>query len=486
MKHLSLYFRTGLRVLFPILVFALCTAVNADVKMPAVFNSNMVLQRDMNTPVWGWAAPGEAITVTIAEQTKKVTAAPNGDWSVRLDPVQAGGPYTLTVKGKNTLKFDNVLFGDVWICSGQSNMGFRLRSANNAEKEIAAANFPKIRLMTVNCVSKAVPQKDVSVVPWAECSPQNAGSFSAVGYFFGRKLYQELNIPIGLINNSWGGATCEAYIEKERLAEIPEFLPVLDQQRIEKQKPQYKAAHLYNAMVLPLVPYGIKGAIWYQGESNAGRAWQHGMLFPVMIQNWREIWGQGDFPFYFVQLANFMAVKEEPGESDWAELRETQSKTLSLRNTGEAVIIDIGEAKDIHPKNKQDVGSRLAAMALAKDYGKKVVWSGPRFQSLAINGNKAILSFDFVCSGLEARSLDGKKDVALKGFAIAGKDRKWYWADAKIDGDKVVVSSAKVANPVAVRYAWANNPVCNLYNKEGFPASPFRTDLWPGITQTRR
>lgn len=459
-----------------------CSGVSGEVKLPSVFNSNMVLQRDGNTPVWGWADPSEAIQVEVADQVKKTVADAQGNWLVTLDPTPAGGPFTLTVKGRNNIQFENVLFGDVWICSGQSNMGWTLGSANDAQKEIAEANFPKIRLMTVQAVSKAVPQKDVPVVPWVECSSTTAGKFSAVGYFFGRKLYQELDVPIGLINNSWGGATCEAYIEAKRLDEVQEFKPVLDPKRIEEQKPQYRAGHLYNGMVLPIVPFGIKGAIWYQGESNAARAWQHGLLFPVLIQNWREIWGQGDFPFYFVQLANFRKVQPEPGESDWAELRQSQTAALSRPNTGEAVIIDLGEAEDIHPKNKQDVGSRLAALALAKDYGKDVVWSGPRFKSMKIINNKAILSFDFVCGGLETKP----QDTGIKGFALAGTDRKWYWAEAIIEGDQVVVSSAKVPKPVAVRYAWADNPECNLYNKEGFPASPFRTDLWPAITRDNR
>jgi sialate O-acetylesterase len=324
-------------------------------------------------------------------------------------------------------------------------------------------------------------------------------------------------VPIGLIHTSWGGTPSEAWTRREILEKEPDAAPILErhdeavakypeakkeyEQKVEEWKktaeqaksenkpaPQrpwpplgpghsHSPSGLYNAMLAPLIPYGIKGAIWYQGETNAGRAYQYRKLFPAMIKNWRNDWGQGDFPFLFVQLANYMAVKPEPVESYWAELREAQLMTLDLPNTGMAVIIDIGEADDIHPRNKQDVGKRLALWSLAKSYGKELVYSGPIFKSMTIKNGKAILNFDHVGGGLIARP-----NEPLKGFAIAGADRKFVWADAKIEGNQIVVSSDKVINPVAVRYAWADNPVCNLYNKEGLPASPFRTDDWPGVT----
>lgn len=462
-----------------------CSALQAEVKMPAVFGSHMVLQRELDTPIWGWADATETVTVTVADQTKKVTAGADGKWFVRLDPIKAGGPYTLTVAGKtNKLVFDDVLFGDVWLCSGQSNMGFPVNLSLNAEKEIAGANFPNIRLLRIRATSKALPQNDVPVVPWATCTPQTVPSFSAVAFFFGRKLYQELNIPIGLINDSWGGASCEAWMSEKVLAGHPVLAPVVKPDRIAKEKANRKATYLYNGMIVPICPFGIKGVIWYQGETNAGRAAQHEIMFPLMIQNWRDDWQQGDFPFYFVQLANFMKMKDEPGESAWAEFRESQTRTLAHRNTGEAVTIDIGAADDIHPKNKQDVGLRLAALALAKDYGKKVPWSGPRFREMRIAGREAILSFDFVGSGLVA--LGAKPGEGVKGFAVAGSDHKFHWAQATIQGDTIVVSSPKVSRPLAVRYAWADNPVCNLYNKEGFPACPFRSDCLPRITENAR
>jgi sialate O-acetylesterase len=328
-------------------------------------------------------------------------------------------------------------------------------------------------------------------------------------------------MPIGLINSSWGGTPAESWMSREYLENDPNFQPILkhfeetsanivelkEKYKIEKQKydavaPKLKAegkplppwpeepigpnhpyspTGLYNGMIVPILPYGIRGAIWYQGESNAWRAYQYRTLFPAMIKNWRDAWGQGDFPFLFVQLANFEATSPEPQENDWAELREAQSMALLLPNTGMAVTIDIGEANDIHPKNKQDVGKRLALWALAKTYGKKIVCSGPIYKYMVVKGdNKAILYFYYVGGGLVT------KGDSLKGFAIAGADKKFVWADANIVGDTVVVSSDKVSAPVAVRYAWGENPVCNLYNKEGLPATPFRTDTWPGITDGRR
>lgn len=461
----------------------LCTTAFAEVKLPSVFASQMVLQRDIKIPVWGTAAPSEKITIDFADKKWTIITDEKGNWSVKLDPLSAGGPYKMVVKGENTIILDDILIGDVWICSGQSNMGFGLEGARNAKDEIKNSDFPQIRLMTVSCTGNTTPQKDVRVSPWAPCSPKSSPKFSAAGYFFGKNLYQDLKIPIGLINVSWGGATCEAFVNPKLLAEVPELAPLIEPARLQSiKKIQYKASYLYNGMIHPIMGYGIRGVIWYQGESNANRAFQHDLLFPIMVQNWREEWGQGDFPFYFVQLANYQKITEKPSDSVWAEFRESQDRALSsIRNSGQAVIIDIGEAMDIHPKNKQDVGARLAAIALAKEYGKKVVYSGPRFRSMKIVDNKAILSFDHVESGLMI-----KGDGPLKGFAVAGSDRKFVWADAKIEGDTVIVSAKSIPNPVAVRYAWGNNPICNLFNKEGFPAAPFRTDCWPTITHKNR
>ena len=460
--------------------------LQAEVKLPAVIGSNMVLQRDLADTIWGKASPGEAVTVAVAGQSKTTKADSGGNWSLKLDPMKAGGPYTMTVKGENEIKLENVMVGEVWLCSGQSNMQMSVKSSNDAAKEIAEADYPNIRLLTVPAKATEEPQDDFKG-EWRSCSPNTVGHFSAAAYFFARKLQQELgDVAIGLIHSSWGGASCEAWIRKESLQKDADWEAYLkrlrDLEKMEADKnPNYRAQHkpyyTYNAMIHPIEKFGIRGVIWYQGETNSGRAYQYRTLFPLLIADWRDIWQQGDFPFYFVQLANFQARKPEPGESNWAELREAQSMTLRVPNTGQAVIIDIGEADDIHPKNKQDVGYRLALWALAKDYGKTdLVYSGPVYQSMKVDGDKVTIAFDHVGGGLVA------KDGALKGFAVAGQDKKFFWADAKIVGDTVVVSSKDVPLPVAVRYAWANNPECNLYNKADLPASPFRTDDWPGVT----
>ncbi len=487
----------------------------ADVKLPALFTNHMVLQRDQKDRVWGWADPGEEVTVTIKDQTKTTQAGPDGKWQVTLDPLPTGGPYTLTVKGKNTLTVGDVLAGEVWICSGQSNMQMSVYGSNDADLEIPAANFPGIRLITVPNRGTQEPQKDFHG-KWEVCSPHTVGGFSAVGFFFGRQLHQILGVPIGLINDSWGGSACEAWIPREKLAADPEYKPLMEQwEQIEKNYPQKKKAYeewqaaaakakaegktpprephnpnsdmhgnfrpgnIYNGVLLPTIGYGIRGAIWYQGESNSGRAYQYRDLFPLMIQTWRDLWGQGDFPFYWVQLADFMNERSEPAESAWAELREAQTMTMKrLPRTGEAVIIDIGEGKDIHPRNKLDVGKRLARWALAKDYGIGIPCHSPIYKSMERQENKIVLTFDHVEGGF--RPFDVKEP---RGFAIAGSDRKFVKAQAKVVGpNKIEVWSDQISEPAAVRYAWADNPVCNLYSAAGLPTTPFRTDDWPGVT----
>jgi len=505
---------------FVVLLLVDADAVLADVKLPAVISDNMVLQRDKKLSIWGWAEPGEEVMVGVSWHSMRwaVTAGDDGRWEFAMNSPKTGGAYEMTFIGKNTINVKNIMVGEVWVCSGQSNMQWSVKQSANAEQEIAAADYPDIRLFTVERKVAEQPQSDC-VGSWVSCSPQTVADFSAVAYYFGKELHKELNVPIGLIHTSWGGTPAEAWTRREVLKEESDFAPILEryddavakypqamkeyEQKLEEWKeaaekaeaeggkmPQrptspfgpghpHSPSGLYNAMIAPLIPYGIRGSIWYQGESNAGRAYQYRKLFPAMIQNWRDDWGQDKFPFLFVQLANFRAVNPQPSESDWAELREAQLMTLALPNTGMAVIIDIGDANDIHPKNKQDVGKRLALWALAKSYGKELVYSGPIYRAMESKDNKIILHFDYVGGGLA-----GGGDEPLKGFAIAAADRKFLWADAKIkiEGDIVVVGSNEVSSPVAVRYAWADNPVCNLYNKEGLPASPFRTDDWPGIT----
>ena len=511
-------------------VFVLCFVlllvnagtVFADVKVAAVINNNMVLQQGKKVTIWGWAEPGEEVMVSVSWHSMKwgVTAGKDGKWMFKMNSPKVGGPYEMVISGKNTITIKNIMVGEVWACSGQSNMQWAVRQSADSEQEIAAADYPHIRLFTVERKVAEKPQSDC-VGSWQLCSPETIPGFSAVAYYFARELHKELDVPIGLIHASWGGTPAEAWTSRDALKAVPECEPILtryadaiakypqakkeyeqkvaewkdavEKAKAEGKKPPrrprapfgpgnpHSPAGLYNAMIAPLIPYAIQGAIWYQGESNASRAYQYRKLFPAMIKCWRNNWRQGNFPFLFVQLANFRAVNSEPSESDWAELREAQLMTLALSNTGMAVIIDIGEADNIHPRNKQDVGRRLALWALGKTYGKKLVYSGPVYKSMKVEGDKIILNFEHVGSGLVA-----KGDEPLKGFAIAGAEKKFVWADAKIDGDTVVVGSSEVSGPVAVRYAWADNPVCNLYNKEGLPASPFRTDDWPGITVDKK
>ncbi|MBA3698203.1 MAG: sialate O-acetylesterase [Planctomycetes bacterium] len=486
------------------------SALQAAVALASPFTDHAVLQRGQPIPVWGTADVGEKVTVTFDGQTKTVTAGDDKKWLIKLDAHTAGGPYDLTIAGTNTITLTDILVGEVWVCSGQSNMEWTVKNSNNADAEIAAANFPLIRHFKVEKKTSDVPLTACKGA-WTVCSPETAGGYTAVGYYFGRKLHQELNVPIGLLHTSWGGTPAEAWTSKPALTSAATFSGVFtawDKQmegypaQMEKfkqtlakweadaaaaktagkpapNKPRapngpdspHKPAALYNGMLSPLVPYGIKGAIWYQGESNSSRAAQYQELLSLMISDWRASFGQGDFSFYVVELANYMARKPEPGESNWAALREAQYlTTVTVKNAGLATIIDVGEEKDIHPKNKQDVGLRLALNALAKDYGKQVVHSGPVYKALKIDGANAVLSFDHLDGGLVTK---GDK---LTGFAIAGEDKKFVWAEAKIVGDTVVISATSVTKPVAVRYAWADNPECSLSNKAGLPAVPFRTD----------
>jgi sialate O-acetylesterase len=619
-----------------------------------LFTDHVVFQRDVPVPVWGWVEPGQRVKVDLASQTVETTADADGKWMAKFGPYPAGGPHELSVtSGTKAQTVKDILVGDVWICSGQSNMEWPLFAANNAQEEIASANHPKLRLFTVPKKIALEPTTSVDA-SWEVCTPETAGQFSAVGYFFGRELQRELNVPVGLIDSSWGGTICEAWvsagslktmkdfesalalIEKEsanpsKLPQdfaaamltwwkksdpgsndqpswadpkfdatswktmplpghwegkgLPEFdgiawfrkeimLPegwegkeialslgaiddrdstfvngievghmeswnaprnykvpagvfkagrnviavrVLDTAGLggfagpdkdlkltlsgdDKAEPitlagdwSFKASTplgeltsppeaesnnpnrvtvLYNGMIAPLKPFAIKGAIWYQGESNAGRASQYRTLLPTMIKDWRASFEVGDFPFYIVQLANFMEVRNEPMESGWAELREAQFlATRALPNVGIGLAIDIGDAKDIHPRNKQEVGRRLALSALANAFGKDIECSGPVFKSKEIQGNTVRLTFDHFGGGLASKGSE-----KLEGFAIAGEDGKFVWADATIEGETVVVSSPKVEKPVNVRYAWADNPICNLYNQVGLPAVPFRTD----------
>ena len=661
----------------------------ADVTLPAFFSQHMVLQKDAKVPFWGKASPGENVKVTLNEQVQSATADATGKWKVVLDlSKSASGPFEMKVEGNNVINIPDVVVGEVWIASGQSNMEWILKNTKDAESEIASSVNPMLRHFLVTKTAPTQPADDVKG-QWVTASPETTGRFTAVGYYFGKKLQGELKVPVGIINTSWGGTPSEAWTSLKTTEATPVLKELYDKTQAQmkafpdlkktyhdglvawfkdtgredrmtsdiasyngatvepnkgwievpkaevlkgssktgvvwyrkeinfvtkpksitlstvfsgglesvylngklvhqaklgdltdinqarktnlnltgaaieginvlafrmyqpigavrmsdpqlnvngtarpfegiwKKKPEMElfapssdkvatlpkpvayttgprgATLLFNGMIHPLLPYAMRGAIWYQGEANSGRAYDYRVAFPAMITDWREHWGRGEFPFYFCQLANYMSKSTEPKDSNWAELREAQSMTLKLANTGQAVLIDIGEANDIHPRNKKDVGERLARIALAKDYGKAVVYSGPVYSGVKFENGKAIVSFKHTEGGLVANPvpdtqiLDFSKNLVaplvrnsptsqLEGFAICGEDKNWVWADAKIEGETVLVWSSTVATPVAVRYGWASNPTCNLYNGSELPASPFRTDNYPEITRSSK
>jgi len=503
----------------------------AEVKPNPLFTEGAVLQRGQAVPVWGTARDGEKVSVAIGDQ-KLSTTAVDGTWRVKLKPLSAGGPFTLTITGDNTVTVNNVLVGEVWVCSGQSNMEWPFARAANAADEGPKANYPKIRMFTVAKTIAIQPLTEAKG-SWVECSPQSVGGFSAVGYFFARDLYQKLGIPVGMIHTSWGGTPAQAWTSLEGLGKDPELKGYFDTANkslesypaatatYQVKLDEFKAAKtvwdetvgkpfqksldvwneetakaktagqplppkptlaspqpaapkgpegnqnsettLFNGMLNPIIPYAIKGSIWYQGESNAGQARLYRTLFPAMIADWRTRWNQGNFPFLFVQIAPFNGQPPE--------IREAQLLTLAKsKNTAMTVITDVGNATDIHPTRKEPVGQRLALAARALAYGEKIEYSGPLYQSMKAKGDKISLSFTHTGAGLVA------KDGELKGFTIAGADGKFVPAKAEIKGSAVIVSAEGVGDPKAARYGWANFPEVNLTNKEGIPASPFRTD----------
>jgi sialate O-acetylesterase len=498
------------------LLLAQSIPVHAELKLAALFSDNMVLQQDMPVPVWGTGCAGEQVTVEFAGQKKSAKAGPTGRWQLKLDPLAASSEpreLKVTTDGPQSeiRKLSGVLVGEVWICSGQSNMERQLgpregqKPLDNWEQEAASANYPLIRHFAVARKGTDAPLADTAG-KWDVCSPATAPNFTAVGYYFGRDLHKKLNVPIGLIHTSWGGTPAEAWTSHEVLEQsLPE---IFDAQRkavdaypalLEKYKqdepklladwekaaqaakdagkplPRKPApphdpvtgsnrpANLYNGMIAPLIPYAIRGVIWYQGESNSGQGKQYQTLFPLMIADWRAQWKQGVFPFLFVQIAPYKKMTPE--------IREAQLLTWEkMPNTAMVVTADVGDAEDIHPTHKEPVGARLALAARALAYGEKIEYSGPVFKSMKVEGNRAILSFTHVDSGLVA------KDGELKGFTIAGTNKNFFPAKAEILDDTVVVSSEQVSAPVAVRYGWANVPDVNLFNREGLPATPFRTD----------
>lgn len=505
-------------------VVVICTLTAlGDVRLPDVIGSGMVLQQQQRVPIWGTAEPGETVTVSIGKQKRTAVSDANGKWRVDLVPMKATfAQLTMSITGKNEIELKDILIGEVWLVAGQSNMQRLLRETANGDAVQAAANHPNIRLFNVSR-EVAFKKKSGKLGEWATCTPESVSEFSAAGYYFGVELERELKVPIGLINSSYGGSQAEAWTPVEYLTSDPDLKATVERTKIwDEERPRVRveydaaikkwreesdrqkaagarpspspavpdalrdyriASSIYDGMIAPLMPFAIKGAMWYQGESNEARAEQYNILLPVMIRSWRERWGEGDFPFGIIQLPNYRAVKAEPEDAPWSFIREAQRRTVTFtKNTGLIVTIDIGEAGDIHPKNKLDVGKRMAVWALKDVYGRKIN-EAPIVKKVEIAGAKIIITFTNVGAGLKIK--DGDK---LDEFAIAGNDKKWVWANAKIIGkDRIEVSSSAVAEPKAVRYAFNSNPRHpNLTNDTGLPASPFRTDDWSDPTTGKR
>lgn len=480
-------------------------------QLSSVFSDHMVLQRQQPVKIWGWDTPGQEVTIEFSGQTARAQANSTGRWEASLSPMSAsmvGRPLKIT--GSSTTILKDVLVGEVWLCSGQSNMQWSVEQSQDSDLEVLSAHYPLIRHISVPRVASQQPMNDFDG-KWEICTPESIRAFSAVGYFFGRKLHQSLRIPIGLIDNSWGGSAAEAWIRRDLLENEPvlesemarwaeiestytdetfekaiaEWEVAAEKRRAEGKKPprkprhllksQHRPANLYNGVLKPILGYTIRGCIWYQGESNASRAEQYDELFALLIESWREEWGIEDFPFFWVQLADYQAEADTPSERvPWALLREAQTATLRLPNTGQAVIYDAGEANDIHPVDKLTVARRLVRHALSKVYGFSVVAESPRYESHRIAEGRFEIHFAHVGEGL--RTFDSNEIV---GFAIAGEDQVFHWAEANITGPSTIeVWSNKVESPVAVRYAWEINPVANVISMDRLPLTPFRTDNW--------
>ncbi len=503
------------QTIFYIIIVLIVSHLNAEIRLPAIISDNMVIQQNTNVPIWGWGKPGENIIIkgSWQESVTSTTTDVNGKWLVKLKSPVAGGPYEITIRGENEIVLKNILSGEVWFASGQSNMAMGLKSTENAEKEISVAKYPDIRLFHVARTSSAEPQKDC-IGSWLECSSESIAQFSAVAYYFGRKIQEKIKVPIGLISSSKGGSPIESWISEDTLKSNSEFGALYKMWKKKEtdypqQKKQYmldynswviekdnaesnaepipdqpempyevkdieirhhrRPGHLYNAMVAPIIPFSIKGVIWYQGENNVPRPYQYQELFPALVKSWRKIWQQSNFPFYFVQIAPHIK-RENPHESF---LMEAQMKALDIPKTGMVVTTDIGNINDNHPKNKRDVGERLALWALANTYGfENITFSGPLYKSYKIEGDGIRIFFDYAESGLYC------KDDSLSYFEICSADKKFVKADAVIDGSTIIVKNKSIENPQAVRFGWKEKGNLNLFNKEGLPAAPFRTDNW--------
>ena len=465
-------------LIIPVITLLYTSSASATVKVHGLFSKGAVIQRAMPVPVWGTAADDEKITVKFRGQSIS-TVARDGKWMIRLEPMDAGGPYTMTIIGSNKIKVQNIMVGDVWICSGQSNMAFRLQGDNDYKYTLIGSKDSRLRCWTVPEASSQVPIHDITG-SWQEASPETVGDFSAVGYYFAQELRKSTKVPIGIIVTSCSGTCAEAWTNPHT------FDSRSDLQGIPEDgswgTPQNKPGGCYNAMIVPITPYSIKGAIWYQGEGNSRSvdAYRYRELFPLMVRDWRQAWGEGDFPFLYVQIPPNLPASLDVQESSWAELRESQLVSLkTIPNSGMVVTTDAGDEYDIHPKWKRVVGERLAISARGIVYKEKIEYSGPIYKSMRIDGTQIIITFDHIGSGLVSR------DGSPQGFGIAGADGRFVRARAEIAGDTVIVSSPSVLHPTAVRYGWADYPIVNLYNVEGLPASPFRTDVPPVTTQKK-
>lgn len=507
--------------LHTLFVVAVCSAARADVTPAPLFCDHAVLQQGRPVPVWGTAAPGEAVSVSYQGQQHDTTADARGDWSVCLEPLHAGQAGKLEIKGKNTLSFEDVVAGEVWLCSGQSNMEFKVKEVKDSAREIADAQHPQIRQFLVSRKGSVQPEPSASIKSkWQLCTPQAVPDFTAVGYFFARDINRDIDVPVGLIDSTWGGTPIAPWMSQASLDSDPSALALLREQKKKEmdewpakkakddaaikqweadsaqaktegkpapKKPwypgspasfQYTPTGLYNGMIHPLLPYAIRGALWYQGESNAesgaAGAKQYAELQPLLVKGWRDAWKEGDFPFYFVQLPNWdLGAKRDPSGETWSLFREAQAKSIAAQpRVAMAVTIDVGASDNIHPTDKQPVGHRLALLAEAQVYGKQFDGTSPSYQAMKVEGGDRVrVSFDHAADGL---SVHGDK---LEGFTVAGEDGKFVPAEARVDGSSVVVSSPQVASPAAVRYAWGNNPMgSNLYSQAGLPAAPFRSD----------
>jgi sialate O-acetylesterase len=485
-----------------VIMLAVFPLAQAEVLLPVVFSDGMLLQRDLPIHVWGRSAPAEKIAATFRGETRAAVADDLGRWQLYLSPVAAGGPYDLTVSGSNQIVVHNVLVGDVWVASGQSNMEFKMRQLDNPQAEITAAKYPRIRIMRIKHGYSEYPLTEAAVDQhWAEVSPESVPEFSAVAYYFAREIHQKEKVPVGIIESDWGGTVAETWTSMDALGSDAALMPVfasrahtmdaeaenllldpIHKAQIDKalaaglpwpkvpwhpMAPMWAPAQLYNAMIAPITPYAIRGVIWYQGESNSklDRAPSYERLFQTMIRDWRDQWALGNFPFLYVQISSFTSDAME----DWATIRQAQLRALQLRNTAMAVTIDIGNPDDVHPKDKVDVGHRLALAARATVYGEPVEYSGPLVRQITREDHSLRVWFD------HARGLQSKGGPPTS-FEIAGADGKFVPAEAHVDGQSLMVSSPTVAMPVTVRYGWANSPNCNLFNGEGLPASPFEAE----------